>query len=396
MHPYNRPFDPNNPYGFQENNPSPPPTRPLARPFFIHSPTPKLASYASYIENRLYTNFPQTEDSRPTPFSQSPIDLSPTSIDLSLNESVPETQPPKEGPSASKPIKKKVIKKTEEDKLVETAKRKQQKWVYAEEVALARAWCEQSQHSTLGNLQHRTALWECVSRKFHEEMGKGTYRENDSLSSKWTEISTQLTKFSGCLNKAKQNPKSGETEADILTNALVGYKSNMKADFRFMHCWEICKFHPKWSTVPIGSETNSSSKRSRASSQAQSDTRDQEFEDLLDDSPSPNRPEHGRNASRRRAQKQTASPSTGSSGSRRGIYSDQLDDISCKLDTFNVFQQQRAEIRRSKEARDAARDALKQRRDDLKILSQPIDHLQGDELEIILALREEIKNKYKS
>ncbi|KAJ0797776.1 putative No apical meristem-associated domain-containing protein [Helianthus annuus] len=227
-------------------------------------------------------------------------------------------------------------------------------------------------------------------------MGRGTYHENDSLSSKWSEISTQLTKFSGYLNKAKQNPKSGETEADVLANAVNAFKSNMKTDFRFMHCWEICKFHPKWATIPIGSETNSSSKRSRASSQAQSDARDQEFEDLLDDSPSPNRHEHGRNASRRCAKKQMASPSAGSSGSRRGIYSDQLDDISCKLDTFNVFQQQVAEIRRSKEAKDATRDALKQRRDDLKILSQPIDHLQGDELEIVLALREKIKNKYKS
>ncbi|KAM0063346.1 putative glutathione transferase [Helianthus debilis subsp. tardiflorus] len=392
MHPYNRPFDPSNPYGFQENNPSPPPTHPIARLFFIHSPMPDIAGYASYIGNRLFTNFPNTEDSIPTPFSQSPINLSPTSIDLSQSESVPETQPPKEGPSASKPIKKRSHKKkTEEDKVVETAKRKQQKWVYAEEVALAGAWCEQSQHSTLGNSQHRTTPWESVSRKFHEEMGKETYRENYSLSSKWSEISSQLTKFSEFLNKAKQNPKSGETEADVLTNAVVAFKANMETDFHFMHCWEICKFHPKWANIPIGSETNSSSKRSRASSQAQSDARDQEFEDLLDDSPSPNRPEHGRNASRRRAQKQTASPSAGSSSSRRGIYSDQLDDISCKLDTFNVFQQQRAEIRRSKEARDAARDALKQRRDDLKILSQPIDHLQGDELEIVLVDRRDKK-----
>ncbi|KAJ0431107.1 putative No apical meristem-associated domain-containing protein [Helianthus annuus] len=165
-----------------------------------------------------------------------------------------------------------------------------------------------------------------------------------------------------------------------------------------MHCWEICKFHPKWANIQSGSESNTSSKRSRASSQAQSDARDQEFEDLLDDSPSPNRPEYGRDAAKRRVQKSrsgTASPSAGSSGSRRGIYSDQLDDIACKLDTFNVFQQQRAEQRKSKEARDAARDALKQRRDDLKILSQPIDHLQGDKLQLVLEMREEIKNKYK-
>ncbi|KAM0041372.1 hypothetical protein Hdeb2414_s0011g00365601 [Helianthus debilis subsp. tardiflorus] len=185
MHPYNRPFDSTNPYAFQENNPSPPPNRPIARPFFIHSSMPHEASYASLLENRLFTNFPHSDDSIPTPFTQSPINLSPTSIDLSQNETVPETQPPNDGPSASKPIKKRShMKKSEEDKVVETVKRKQLKWVVAEEVALARAWCQQSQHSTLGNSQHRTALWESVSRLLHEEMGREPYRENDSLSSK--------------------------------------------------------------------------------------------------------------------------------------------------------------------------------------------------------------------
>ncbi|MFS7973173.1 hypothetical protein Hanom_Chr09g00853511 [Helianthus anomalus] len=65
-----------------------------------------------------------------------------------------------------------------------------------------------------------------------------------------------------------------------------------------MHCWEICKFHPKWANIPSSSESNTSSKRSRASAQAQSDTRDQKFEDLLDDSPSPNRPEYGRDVAK--------------------------------------------------------------------------------------------------
>ncbi|MFS7969436.1 hypothetical protein Hanom_Chr09g00809161 [Helianthus anomalus] len=115
MHPYNRPFDPNNPYAFQENNLSPPLTRPMPRPFFIHSSMPVEASYASYIGNRVFnrvfTNFPHTDDSIPTPFTQSPIDLSPTSIDLSQTETVPETQPPNDTPSASKPIKKRSYKK---------------------------------------------------------------------------------------------------------------------------------------------------------------------------------------------------------------------------------------------------------------------------------------------
>ncbi|KAJ0451505.1 hypothetical protein HanHA300_Chr15g0568291 [Helianthus annuus] len=159
---------------------------------------PVEASYASYIGNRLYTNFPHTDNSIPTPFTQSPINLSPTSIDLSQTETVPETQPPNDVPSASKPIKKRSHKKkTEADKALETVKRKQQKWVVAKEVALVRAWCQQSQHPSLGNSQHRTALWEAVSRVFDEELGREAYRENDSLSSKWSEISGQLKKYSG-------------------------------------------------------------------------------------------------------------------------------------------------------------------------------------------------------
>ncbi|KAJ0483505.1 hypothetical protein HanIR_Chr13g0665541 [Helianthus annuus] len=185
MHPHNRAYDPNNPYAFQENNPSPPPNRPMPRPFFIHSSMPVEASYASYIGNHLYTNFPHTDDSIPTSFTQTPINLSQTSIDLSQTETVPETQPPNDAPSASKPIKKRSHKKqTEAEKAFETVKRKQQKWVTAEKLALARAWCQQSQHPSLGNSQHQTHLWEAVSRVFHEELGRKTYRENDSLSSK--------------------------------------------------------------------------------------------------------------------------------------------------------------------------------------------------------------------
>ncbi|KAJ0431108.1 hypothetical protein HanRHA438_Chr17g0841301 [Helianthus annuus] len=171
MHPHNRAYDPSNPFAFQENNPSPPPNRPMPCPFFIHSSMPVEASYASYIGNRVFTNFPHTDDSIPTPFTQSPINLSPTSIDLLQNETVPETQPPNDGPSASKPIKKRSYKKkTEADKALETVKRKQLKWTVPEELALARGWFQQSQHATLGNSQHRTHLWEAVSRVFHQEL----------------------------------------------------------------------------------------------------------------------------------------------------------------------------------------------------------------------------------
>ncbi|KAJ0616080.1 hypothetical protein HanIR_Chr02g0086551 [Helianthus annuus] len=115
MNPHNRGFDPNNPWAFQEN-PSLPPNRPMSRQFLIDSTMPDVAGYASYISNRVYTNFPHTDDSIPSPFS-------PTSINLSQTKTVPETQPPIDGPSASKPIKKRSHKKkTEAEKALENAK----------------------------------------------------------------------------------------------------------------------------------------------------------------------------------------------------------------------------------------------------------------------------------
>ncbi|KAJ0735787.1 hypothetical protein HanPI659440_Chr11g0436301 [Helianthus annuus] len=165
----------------------------MAPPFLIHSAMPDVAGYASYLSNHLYTNFPHTDDSIPSPIPQTPINLSPTSINLSQIETVPETQPPNDGPSACKPIKKRSHKKkTEAEKALETSKRKQQRWVVNEELALVRAWLQQSLHPTLGNSQHRSHLWETISKAFHEEMEREVYRENDSLSSKWTEISGQL------------------------------------------------------------------------------------------------------------------------------------------------------------------------------------------------------------
>ncbi|KAJ0765861.1 hypothetical protein HanPI659440_Chr08g0308651 [Helianthus annuus] len=158
MHPHYRGYDPNNPWAFQEN-PSPPPNRPMPPPFLIHSTIADVAGYASYLSNRVYTNFPHTDDSIPTPFSQTPINLSPTSINLSQTETFPETPPPNDGPSASKPIKKRSHKKkTEAEKALESAKRKQKRWVVNEELALARAWLQQSQHPTLGIFKYFVAL----------------------------------------------------------------------------------------------------------------------------------------------------------------------------------------------------------------------------------------------
>ncbi|MFS7964359.1 hypothetical protein Hanom_Chr08g00749341 [Helianthus anomalus] len=85
MHPFNRGYDPNNPFGYQENpNPSPPQNRPPPNPTqipltrghpqqpphgLVYSLCPDLARITSYLENRVYTNFPYDDSSIPVNLS---------------------------------------------------------------------------------------------------------------------------------------------------------------------------------------------------------------------------------------------------------------------------------------------------------------------------------------
>ncbi|MFS7924313.1 hypothetical protein Hanom_Chr03g00271131 [Helianthus anomalus] len=108
MHPYNRDYDANNPFGYQENpNPSPPPNRPphhqqipithghpqQPQDGIVYSPCPNLARITSHIGDRLYTNFPY--DDSPIPMSQQQIPIT-----LFQPESVPKTQPQDVGGSS--------------------------------------------------------------------------------------------------------------------------------------------------------------------------------------------------------------------------------------------------------------------------------------------------------
>ncbi|MFS7949197.1 hypothetical protein Hanom_Chr06g00568761 [Helianthus anomalus] len=84
MHPFNRGYDPNNPFGYQENpNPSPSQNRqPTNRghpQVLVYSPYPELAGIASYIGNCVFMNFPYDKSSIPV-------------VNLSQPDFVPETQ----------------------------------------------------------------------------------------------------------------------------------------------------------------------------------------------------------------------------------------------------------------------------------------------------------------
>ena len=82
MNPYNRGFDPNNPYAYVPN-PNTPPVRPIPNRPPIPSPCPDYAGYAGFISGQIYPNFP---------FNDSLV-LSQPPSQLPLTQTVPETQP---------------------------------------------------------------------------------------------------------------------------------------------------------------------------------------------------------------------------------------------------------------------------------------------------------------
>ncbi|XP_035840140.1 glutathione S-transferase T3-like [Helianthus annuus] len=156
---------------------------------------------------------------------------------------------------------------------------------------------------------------------------KEVYRENDSLSSKWSDINTRVTLFNGCFHKAKNSPRSGEIEADFIQNAMVSYRDNKKAEFKYMHCWNICTYASKWATAPTTNESTSSKRARTPSSQAQFDARDQELDLSLDDFDNSLSRPPGRDTSKKRFQRGRSGSTSGSatsSASDKGLYTDQL------------------------------------------------------------------------
>ncbi|KAM0023567.1 hypothetical protein Hdeb2414_s0023g00640841 [Helianthus debilis subsp. tardiflorus] len=101
---------------------------------------------------------------------------------------------------------------------------------------------------------------------------KEVYRENDSLSSKWGDINTQVTAFNGFFHNARTSLRSGETKADFIQNAIIAYRDNKTHEFKYMHCWDICRYASKWARVPTASESTSSNRARTPSSHAQSES----------------------------------------------------------------------------------------------------------------------------
>ncbi|KAL8210635.1 hypothetical protein R6Q57_005072 [Mikania cordata] len=120
----------------------------------------------------------------------------------------------------------------------------------------------------LGNSQKRENFWKKVTVSWHRVMGfDAEYRTYHQLNSKWKDMCTKLTKFSGIYSNYANNRKSGMSEENVLKWAEKEYKLKINGQtFNHYHVWVAIKDSPKFRVLCQDDyEVQGSSKRTKNS-----------------------------------------------------------------------------------------------------------------------------------
>ncbi|XP_022031997.1 uncharacterized protein LOC110933061 [Helianthus annuus] len=270
-------------------------------------------------------------------------------------------------------------------------------WTKDEEYALARAWLNVSEDSeqTIKLLQHFGSKFVSF---FFNAMGKGEYRDNDSISSKWTDLNHKCHQFQEVYQRTKDNWPSRGGDVDILTRAMEEYDKT-RVVFTYYRCWELLKNSPKWANVPtMTSSSRRKAKRSKTSSSVDpetptSDARTVDLNVILDDDEEDE--ELSRPPGRREEKKPGKKPVESSSNNLelKGDFEEmnqRLQDIrDLGHKRWETMQERLIENKKFNEMQ-----AARQTEKDIDFLSKPIDHLQGDALIVAQMHRQKLREKY--
>ncbi|KAL8208227.1 hypothetical protein R6Q57_007639 [Mikania cordata] len=127
---------------------------------------------------------------------------------------------------------------------------------------------DESENKTKGNSQKCEIFWKKVTVTWHNVMGfDAEYRTYHQLNSKWKDMCTKLTKFSGIYSNCANNRKTGMSDENVLKWAEKEYqlKSNGQT-FNHYHVWVAIRDLPKFHVLcQEGNEIQGSSKRTKNS-----------------------------------------------------------------------------------------------------------------------------------
>ncbi|KAL8188635.1 hypothetical protein R6Q57_029655 [Mikania cordata] len=117
-------------------------------------------------------------------------------------------------------------------------------WTHDEEIALGRCYMDESENKTKGNSQKRENFWKKVTVTWHNVMGfDAEYRTYHQLNSKWKDMCTKLTKFSGIYSNCANNRKNGMNDDNVLKWAKKEYQ--LKTLFElFDPLSQLCSYPP--------------------------------------------------------------------------------------------------------------------------------------------------------
>ncbi|KAL8230378.1 hypothetical protein R6Q57_000156 [Mikania cordata] len=238
------------------------------------------------------------------------------------------------------------------------------------------------ENKTKGNSQKRENFWKKVTVTWHKVMGfDAEYRTYHQLNSKWKDMCTKLTKFSGIYSNCANNRKSGMSDEN----------SNGQT-FNHYHVWVTIKDSPKFRVLcQEGYEVQGSSKRTKNSESNEYspggstahtnyavNLEDDEEEAEFDTPPKPIRPT-GRDTTKRAS---SSSRQTGSSNPKTTKLADQLQ-------AFAAFQKQKHEDRKKMHEE-------KSLRADLRAMElMPPELLDDDDREIMKKMKKKLLDKYR-
>ncbi|KAK9735164.1 hypothetical protein RND81_04G187900 [Saponaria officinalis] len=229
-------------------------------------------------------------------------------------------------------------------------------WSVVKDEALISSFMRVSEDSIVGTDQVREAFWNKVKSFYDEaqEANPGVLKKRTRamLDGRFRRISTQIMKWSLCVEVASRRKMSGMSEDDVIADARKLYKP---AKFALEHAWNIMKNYEKWKIAisPYANESYESTP-SRVSDNNGSDSsgkrvrlEGEEYStpiSLDDESMATKRPEGVKAAKRNRGKKKV-------DGSTSGVDSNNQDEINKRLEMITQttarehdIQQRRLEV----------------------------------------------------
>ncbi|GJZ28354.1 hypothetical protein Tco_0573001, partial [Tanacetum coccineum] len=258
-------------------------------------------------------------------------------------------------------------------------------WTSEEEIALCKGWVHVSKNNAKGNARKSDGFWTEVLdylRKKTNQPGRRTY---DMVNGKWKTVHSSVARFCGVhANVLRRAQVSRAGDEYYYNKALLEYEAEFGVPFTLRHYWEVLKKSPKWW------ETKVPSFNLNVDAEDEDENEVQEVPRAM-----------GRDIAKGSKKKGTIS--SGSSVNMNDVTLARLMVSGLATQTASVIAMKKEERAAYMEIkmrevecreRELEMQAYRQRQEDLEFYIQPYDHLTGEQLAHMEAMRAEIKAKY--